>query len=164
MHKYDSSCKLLESDATEKALTAERVSRLQDRFTSLVPALTKYGATTVGVTLLVIGLAGLYETLTEGAKLADEAQPALAGEYYPDYVLLAAAASHRSFLVPVASCCVLMHQLVARSDAHTSMQGSARAGAGPVRSGVCQGHVQVLVCPIRQQECPAAAWLQQSPE
>ncbi|CAK0751334.1 hypothetical protein CVIRNUC_002060 [Coccomyxa viridis] len=52
---------------------------LKDRFTSLVPALTKYGATTVGVTLLVIGLAGLYETLTEGAKLADEAQPALAG-------------------------------------------------------------------------------------
>ena len=137
MHRYDSSCKLLESDATEKALTAERASRLQDRFTSLVPALTKYGATTVGVTLLVIGLAGLYETLTEGAELADEAQPALAGEYYPDYVLLAAAASHRSFLVPVASCCVLMHQLVARSDAHTSMQGSARAGAGPVRSGVC---------------------------
>ncbi|CAL5227729.1 g10744 [Coccomyxa viridis] len=52
---------------------------LKDRFTSLVPALTKYGATTVGLTLLVIGVAGLYETLTEGAEVADEAQPALAG-------------------------------------------------------------------------------------
>ncbi len=52
---------------------------MQDRFTSLVPALTKYGATTVGLTLLVIGVAGLYETLTEGAEVADEAQPALAG-------------------------------------------------------------------------------------
>ena len=142
----------------------KRVLRLQDRFTSLVPALTKYGATTVGVTLLVIGLAGLYETLTEGAEVADQAQPALAGEYDPDYVLPAAAASHRSFLVLGAACCALMHQLVARSNAHTSMQGSARAGAGPVSSGICQGHVQVLVCPIRQQECPAAVCLQQSPE
>lgn len=53
---------------------------LQDRFTSLVPALTKYGATTVGVTLVVIGVAGLYETLTEGAEVADQAQPALAGK------------------------------------------------------------------------------------
>ena len=53
---------------------------VQDRFTSLVPALTKYGATTVGVTLLVIGVAGLYETLTEGAEVADQAQPALAGD------------------------------------------------------------------------------------
>ena len=52
----------------------------QDRFTSLVPALTKYGATTVGLTLLVIGVAGLYETLTEGAEVADMAQPSLAGE------------------------------------------------------------------------------------
>ena len=52
---------------------------MQDRFTSLVPALTKYGATTVGLTLLVIGVAGLYETLTESAEVADEAQPALAG-------------------------------------------------------------------------------------
>jgi hypothetical protein len=56
----------------------------QDRFTSLVPALTKYGATTVGVTLLVIGVAGLYETLTEGGELATEAQPALAGVKCPE--------------------------------------------------------------------------------
>ena len=36
----------------------------------------------MGVTLLVIGLAGLYETLTEGAEVADEAQPALAGKHH----------------------------------------------------------------------------------
>ena len=84
----------------------------------------------MGVTLLVIGLAGLYETLTEGAEVADQAQPALAGENYPDYVLPAAAASHRSRGVPVASYCASTHQIVARSNVHTGMQGSARAGAG----------------------------------
>ena len=38
---------------------------LKDRFTSLVPALTKYGSTTVGATLLAIGALGLYETWAE---------------------------------------------------------------------------------------------------
>ena len=113
MHKRDSSCKLLEPSATN---LAEKDLGLQDRFTSLVPALTKYGATTVGVTLLVIGLAGLYETLTEGAGVADEAQPALAGESFPEYVPPAPAPSHRSWLAPVASYCTPMHQVLACSD------------------------------------------------
>ncbi|BDA46293.1 hypothetical protein COCOBI_08-3850 [Coccomyxa sp. Obi] len=52
---------------------------LKDRFTSLVPALTKYGSVTVGLTLLVIGVGGLYETFTESSELADEPQPVLAG-------------------------------------------------------------------------------------
>ncbi|CAL8462429.1 g1962 [Coccomyxa elongata] len=52
---------------------------LKDRFTSLVPALSKYGSVTVGLTLLVIGVGGLYETWTESSQLADETQPALAG-------------------------------------------------------------------------------------
>jgi hypothetical protein len=53
---------------------------VQDRFTQLVPALTKYGSTTVGLTLLVIGIAGLYETWMESAEVADQAQPALSGK------------------------------------------------------------------------------------
>ena len=71
---------------------------MQDRFTSLVPALTKYGATTVGVTLLVIGVVGLYETLTEGAEVADQAQPALAGDF-PSLILW-----HLHFLGPQSTC------------------------------------------------------------
>lgn len=54
--------------------------QLQDRFTSLVPALSKYGSVTVGVTLLVIGVGGLYENFLEGAELADEPQAAYAGQ------------------------------------------------------------------------------------
>ena len=57
---------------------------LQDRFTSLVPALSKYGSVTVGVTLLVIGVGGLYENFAENAaELADEPQPAFAGHPLP---------------------------------------------------------------------------------
>lgn len=57
---------------------------LQDRFTSLVPALSKYGSVTVGVTLLVIGVGGLYENFAENAaELADEPQPAFAGQQLP---------------------------------------------------------------------------------
>ncbi len=56
---------------------------MQDRFTSLVPALSKYGSVTVGLTLLVIGVGGLYETWTESSQLADEPQPALAGQPSP---------------------------------------------------------------------------------
>ena len=41
---------------------------MQDRFTALVPALSKYGAVTVGLTLMLIGATGLYETLTEEAE------------------------------------------------------------------------------------------------
>lgn len=55
--------------------------QLQDRFTSLVPALSKYGSVTVGVTLLVIGVGGLYENFFEGAELADEPQAAYAGQH-----------------------------------------------------------------------------------
>lgn len=58
----------------------------QDRFTSVVPALTKYGSTTVGATLLAIGALGLYETWAEHTATDDgegeggEAAPALAGD------------------------------------------------------------------------------------
>ena len=44
------------------------LSAVQDRFTALVPALSKYGSVTVGLTLMLIGATGLYETLTEEAE------------------------------------------------------------------------------------------------
>ena len=44
------------------------LSAAQDRFTALVPALSKYGSVTVGLTLMLIGATGLYETLTEEAE------------------------------------------------------------------------------------------------
>ena len=52
-------------------------SAVQDRFEALVPALSKYGSVTVGLTLMVIGATGLYETLTEAA----EPQVELAGAF-----------------------------------------------------------------------------------
>ncbi|KAK9845501.1 hypothetical protein WJX81_008013 [Elliptochloris bilobata] len=52
---------------------------LKDRFEAIVPALSKYGSVTVGLTLMVIGATGLYETLTEHAEAAAEPQVALAG-------------------------------------------------------------------------------------
>lgn len=39
---------------------------LKDRFNSLMPALTKWGGTMVGITLLLIGALGIYETFFEG--------------------------------------------------------------------------------------------------
>lgn len=39
---------------------------LKDRFTALVPALSKWGGTTVGLTLLAIGALGVYEAFIEG--------------------------------------------------------------------------------------------------
>ena len=38
---------------------------LKDRFTALVPALSKWGGTTVGLTLLAIGVMGIYESFFE---------------------------------------------------------------------------------------------------
>jgi hypothetical protein len=38
---------------------------LKDRFTALVPALSKWGGTTVGLTLLAIGAMGIYESFFE---------------------------------------------------------------------------------------------------
>lgn len=55
---------------------------LKDRFTSLVPALSKYGSATVGGTLLAIGAVGLYETwaaAAEAEEAASAAPAALAG-------------------------------------------------------------------------------------
>ena len=43
----------------------------QDRFTSFVPALSKYGSATVGGTLLAIGAVGLYETWAAASEAAD---------------------------------------------------------------------------------------------
>eukprot|EP00889_Picochlorum_renovo_P007355 jgi/Picre1/34385/NNA_001855.t1 len=52
---------------------------LKDRFQQLVPALSKWGGTTVGLTLLAIGVLGVYESFFEGEhdhahenELADE--------------------------------------------------------------------------------------------
>ena len=45
---------------------------MQDRFEALVPMLTKYGATTVGLTLFAIGAVGLYETFTESREANPE--------------------------------------------------------------------------------------------
>jgi len=39
---------------------------LKDRFQQLVPALSKWGGTTVGLTLLAIGALGVYESFFEG--------------------------------------------------------------------------------------------------
>ncbi|PSC69194.1 nickel transporter [Micractinium conductrix] len=49
---------------------------LKDRFTQLVPALTKWGGATVGATLLAIGAMGLYETFFEQHEEHDERDPA----------------------------------------------------------------------------------------
>ena len=164
MHECESSCKLLASDATT---SAEKVSRLQDRFTSLVPALTKYGATTVGVTLLVIGLAGLYETLTEGAEVADQAQPALAGEFYPETMChlprQPLTGAGWCLWPPVVSQCIRFWLTPTLTLACMGLPEQVQGCESP---GLCEGHMQALVCPTRQRECPsaAAAWLQQSPE
>jgi hypothetical protein len=53
---------------------------LKDRFTSLVPALTKYGSTTVGATLLAIGALGLYETWAEHAGVHGEGEEGGSGD------------------------------------------------------------------------------------
>ena len=55
----------------------------QDRFETLVPALSKYGSATVGLTLIVIGATGLYETLSAHPEAAAEPQVALAGAARP---------------------------------------------------------------------------------
>ncbi len=73
---------------------------MQDRFSLLVPALTKYGSTTVGLTLLVIGIGGLYETWTESGEMANEAQPAFAGGFFQPLIFVMHA--HRVFTPVVA--------------------------------------------------------------
>ena len=49
---------------------------LKDRFTSFVPALSKYGSATVGGTLLAIGAVGLYETWAAASESGDGSQAA----------------------------------------------------------------------------------------
>ncbi len=58
----------------------------QDRFETLVPALSKYGSATVGLTLIVIGATGLYETLSAHPEAAAEPQVALAGAARPSFL------------------------------------------------------------------------------
>jgi hypothetical protein len=65
----------------------------QDRFTSLVPALTKYGSTTVGATLLAIGALGMYETWAEHTTAGGEAEEEQAGGAAGAAAALAAAAT-----------------------------------------------------------------------
>lgn len=45
---------------------------LKDRFTALVPALSKWGGTTVGLTLLAIGAMGIYESFFEEHEAHEE--------------------------------------------------------------------------------------------
>lgn len=51
---------------------------VQDRFHDLVPALSKWSGTVVGLTLIAIGVMGIYETYFEGE--GDAAESAEAGE------------------------------------------------------------------------------------
>jgi hypothetical protein len=51
---------------------------LKDRFTALVPALSKWGGTTVGLTLLAIGAMGIYESFFEEHSEEDHAEAASA--------------------------------------------------------------------------------------
>ncbi|KAG7670668.1 hypothetical protein Ndes2526B_g00453 [Nannochloris sp. 'desiccata'] len=51
---------------------------LKDRFTALVPALSKWGGTTVGLTLLAIGAMGIYESFFEEHDDKDHAEAATA--------------------------------------------------------------------------------------
>lgn len=48
---------------------------LKDRFHQLVPALSKWGGTTVGLTLLAIGALGVYESFFEGDHHHDHGAP-----------------------------------------------------------------------------------------
>lgn len=48
---------------------------LKDRFQQLVPALSKWGGTTVGLTLLAIGALGVYESFFEGEHHHDHEAP-----------------------------------------------------------------------------------------
>ena len=48
---------------------------LKDRFHQLVPALSKWGCTTVGLTLLAIGALGVYESFFEGEHHHDHGAP-----------------------------------------------------------------------------------------
>lgn len=49
---------------------------LKDRFTALVPALSKWGGTTVGLTLLAIGAMGIYESFIEEHDDTEHAEAA----------------------------------------------------------------------------------------
>lgn len=66
---------------------------LKDRFQQLVPALSKWGGATVGLTLLAIGAMGLYETFIEehdhGEDHADPTAEAITGMVMQDGVLVA---------------------------------------------------------------------------
>lgn len=48
--------------------------RLQERFHDLVPALSRWSGTVVGLTLMAIGLMGIYETYFEGHGEEEEEQ------------------------------------------------------------------------------------------
>jgi hypothetical protein len=59
---------------------------LQERFHDFVPALSKWSGTVVGLTLIAIGLMGIYETYFEGQHAEEEEEQdlklAMAGERY----------------------------------------------------------------------------------
>eukprot|EP00887_Chlorella_sp_A99_P000477 scaffold17.g477.t1 len=50
---------------------------LKDRFTALVPALTRWGGTAVGLTLLAIGMLGIYESYFEDPHAVDEEEASI---------------------------------------------------------------------------------------
>ena len=52
---------------------------MQERFHDFLPALERWSGTVVGLTLLAIGLMGLYETYVEGHDSHEEPQLAVAG-------------------------------------------------------------------------------------
>lgn len=93
-------------------------SAVQDRFTALVPALSKYGSVTVGLTLMLIGATGLYETLTE------EAGP---------QVELAGASSDCSICAHM-----LMHSQASRKDYYVLQAVTAHAGSA-MQAGIFDG-------------------------
>lgn len=50
---------------------------LKERFHDLVPALSRWSGTVVGLTLMAIGLMGIYETYFEGGEAEEHAEPEL---------------------------------------------------------------------------------------
>lgn len=51
--------------------------RVQERFHDLVPALSRWSGTVVGLTLMAIGFMGIYETYFEGHEADEHEEPDL---------------------------------------------------------------------------------------
>eukprot|EP00775_Hariotina_reticulata_P009870 gene9870-10028_t len=116
---------------------------LKERFHDLVPALSKWSGTVVGLTLMAIGLMGIYETYFEGHEAEEEGEQQLKLAVADALFVVIPALALPTKLAAVAYCSMFVIGTVAAMGGYTLVIGTTSAALTKERPWL-QAHLSTI--------------------